>query len=94
MNSHGQQSTKHFALMDPGLKFARVGQSSFCVHGGANFTGQDPVIQAPHRVCQFVYMAIEAEQSPYSSILLPPDRQFAIHPPVEGLQLGPEGPEA
>jgi hypothetical protein len=56
--------------------------------------GQDPVIQAPHRVCQFVYMATEAEQSHYPLILLPPDRQFAIHPPVEGLQLGPEGPEA
>jgi hypothetical protein len=94
MNSHGQQSTKHSALMDPGLKLARVGQSSLCVHGRANFTDQDPVIQAPHKVCQFVYMAIEAEQAPYSSILLPPDRQLAIHPPVEGLQLGPEGPEA
>ena len=27
--------------------------------------GRDPVIQAPHRVCQFVYMATEAEQSHY-----------------------------
>jgi hypothetical protein len=31
---------------DPGLQFARGGQSSFCVHGRANFMGQDPVAEA------------------------------------------------